>query len=189
MVEVDPGNSKARFILVTGPSRSGKSRWAESLVAGHRQVTYVATSPSRPEDSGWQQRIRRHRERRPSHWSLVESGPDLSAALQGLGTAKADGAVLIDALGGFVAAHLDQSESDWRQCSDDLSAALASMAQTRVLVVEETGWGVVPPTAIGGLFRDRLGQLGQRLMAEADDSWLVIQGRAINLHQLGQPVP
>ena len=63
------------------------------------------------------------------------------------------------------------------------------MKQTIVLVVEETGWGVVPPTAIGGLFRDRLGQLGQRLNDQADESWLVVQGRALNLHQLGIPVP
>lgn len=189
MVEVDPGQPQAKFIMVSGPSRSGKSRWAESLVSRYRLVTYVATSPSRPEDAGWQERIRRHRERRPSHWSLVESGPDLSEVLRGLSTAGGDGAVLIDALGGFVASHLDQSERNWHQSCDDLSASLASMAQTRVLVVEETGWGVVPPTAIGGLFRDRLGQLGQRLTAEADDSWLVVQGRAINLHQLGQPVP
>ena len=63
------------------------------------------------------------------------------------------------------------------------------MHQFRVLVIEETGWGLVPPTAIGGLFRDRLGSLAERLNTLADDSWLVIQGRALNLHQLGQPVP
>ena len=63
------------------------------------------------------------------------------------------------------------------------------MPQTRVLVAEETGWGVVPATAIGGLFRDRLGELTQRLQSIADDSWLVVQGRAINLRDLGHTVP
>ena len=63
------------------------------------------------------------------------------------------------------------------------------MPQTRVLVIEETGWGVVPPTRIGGLFRDRLGALAQCLQTQADQSWLVLQGRAINLGELGQLVP
>ena len=61
------------------------------------------------------------------------------------------------------------------ELTDQLSDCLTSIEQTIVLVVEETGWGVVPPTAIGGLFRDRLGQLGQRLNAQADESWLVVQ--------------
>ena len=63
------------------------------------------------------------------------------------------------------------------------------MGQTCVLVIEETGWGVVPPTAIGGLFRDRLGALAQRLDRQAVASWLVVQGRALDLHALGVPVP
>ena len=45
-------------------------------------------------------------------------------------------------------------------------------ASVRVLVIEETGWGLVPPTAIGGLFRDRLGLLAERLNTLADDSWV-----------------
>ena len=88
-----------------------------------------------------------------------------------------------------MAAHLDQDNQNWQQLTDQLSDCLTSIEQTIVLVVEETGWGVVPPTAIGGLFRDRLGQLGQRFNAQADESWLVVQGRALNLHQLGFPVP
>ena len=189
MVAVEPDQGGSRFVVVTGPSRSGKSRWAESLLAGFSHVIYVATSPSRPDDTNWQERIQRHRDQRPSHWTLLEPGPDLSAALGQIALSGSAEAVLIDALGAFVAAHLDQPETVWQQRSDELQRCLAAMPLTTVLVCEETGWGVVPPTAIGGLFRDRLGQLGQRLNAIADDSWLVVQGRAINLHQLGHPVP
>ena len=58
-----------------------------------------------------------------------------------------------------------------------------------VVVIEETGWGVVPPTRIGGVFRDRLGALAQKLDGVADDAWLVVQGRALDLHALGHRVP
>ena len=63
------------------------------------------------------------------------------------------------------------------------------MEQTRVLVAEETGWGVVPATRVGGMFRDRLGQLSERIQQHADQSWLVIQGRALDLQAFGHPVP
>ena len=180
---------RPKLILVTGPSRSGKSRWAESLVSDFKCVTYIATSPTRPDDEAWQQRILLHRRRRPPHWTVLESGPELMQAVHQIDSSEQDHAVLIDALGGFVAAHLDQDNQNWQQLTDQLSVCLTTMKQTIVLVVEETGWGVVPPTAIGGLFRDRLGQLGQRLNDQADESWLVVQGRALNLHQLGFPVP
>ena len=41
--------------LITGPARSGKSRWAE-LRAGRsgRQVHYLATGPQLPDDPAWQ---------------------------------------------------------------------------------------------------------------------------------------
>ena len=189
MAAADSSAQQASFVIVTGPSRGGKSRWAESLVADFAEVVYVATSASRPDDSNWQERIRQHRDRRPAHWRLVESGPDLAAHLLTLAPGSAEQAVLIDALGGFVAAHLDRDSRQWNDACDGLCDAIAGMHQFRVLVIEETGWGLVPPTAIGGLFRDRLGLLAERLNTLADDSWLVIQGRALNLHQLGQPVP
>ena len=74
------------LVLVSGPSRGGKSRWAEHLVAQHSPVSYVATSDSRPEDNAWQERILLHRERRPSDWEIIESGADLSMALNTIPT-------------------------------------------------------------------------------------------------------
>jgi adenosylcobinamide kinase/adenosylcobinamide-phosphate guanylyltransferase len=58
-----------------------------------------------------------------------------------------------------------------------------------LLVCEEVGWGVVPATAIGGLFRDRMGDLQQQLMAISSAAWLVVQGRALDLMALSRPVP
>jgi adenosylcobinamide kinase/adenosylcobinamide-phosphate guanylyltransferase len=58
-----------------------------------------------------------------------------------------------------------------------------------VVVCEETGWGVVPSTAAGSRFRDRLGSLQERLQQRSEAAWLVLQGRAIDLLALSQPVP
>ncbi|WP_114992878.1 bifunctional adenosylcobinamide kinase/adenosylcobinamide-phosphate guanylyltransferase [Synechococcus sp. UW179A] len=174
------------LVLVTGPSRGGKSRWAEHLVAEHSPVSYVATSDARPDDSAWQQRIRLHRERRPSDWEVIESGADLSMALNSIPTHHT---VLVDALGAFTAWHLEASPNDWAQLEADLIKSVQERQRPVVLVIEETGWGVVPVTAIGGRFRDRQGRLAQQLETIASASWLVIQGRALDLHALGSAVP
>ena len=52
--------NKSRLVLVSGPSRGGKSRWAEHLLSEDLDVTYVATAPDRPDDQDWQTRLALH---------------------------------------------------------------------------------------------------------------------------------
>ena len=194
MAVVDPkarfdhpiAGSDSRLILVSGPARSGKSRWAEHLLNTHPVVTYIATAAARPQDLDWQKRLDAHRQRRPEHWTVAESGGELVEAIKSLVPGQS---VLIDALGGFVAHHLELDASDWSLLCEQLIASITSSRCICVLVIEETGWGVVPPTRIGGLFRDRLGALAQDLDRIADAAWLVVQGRALDLHGLGCLVP
>ena len=194
MEEVDPkplvqpsdSGQTSRLILVSGPARSGKSRWAEHLLHHHPAVTYIATAASRPGDQDWQKRLEAHRQRRPEHWSIAEPGGELVQAIDDLAPGQS---VLIDALGGFVAHHLELDATEWGLLCKQLVASITSSRCTFVLVIEETGWGVVPPTRIGGLFRDRLGALAQELDRVADAAWLVLQGRALDLHGLGRVVP
>lgn len=175
--------------VVLGPARSGKSRWAEQLAAAScRDVVYVATGPELPHDHAWQQRLRLHRQRRPQHWLLLEvpEPEQLCGALAGLEPGQL---ALIDSLGSWVAAALDLDDARWRCLCERLLHTLAALPVDLVVVSEQTGWGVVPPTAIGGLFRDRLGSIERQLVARADDSWLVVAGRAIRISDLGQAVP
>ena len=185
---VDPPASgfDRSLILVSGPARSGKSRWAEHLLRSHPVVTYIATGASRPDDLEWQKRLQAHRDRRPTHWTVAESGGELVQLLETLAPGQS---VLIDALGGFVSHHLELEATEWTLLCERLVASIAKSNCTCVLVVEETGWGVVPPTRIGGLFRDRLGALAQQLDRIADAAWLVVQGRALDLHSLSHVVP
>ena len=184
MVVVDSRDEQ--LVLVSGPSRGGKSRWAEHLLKSSPAVTYIATSARRPDDVDWQKRLQLHRERRPEHWVLLECEADLVSALNEI---EANSDVLIDSLGGFVAWHLEATDHHWECLVVGLLERLATMRCLCVLVVEETGWGVVPSTKIGGVFRDRLGALAQRLDCQASRSWLVLQGRAVDLHAISCPVP
>ena len=174
------------LIIVSGPSRGGKSRWAEHLLNSRETVTYIATSAHRSNDPNWDERMQLHRERRPLHWQLREPGSKLAECIR---KEETNHPLLIDALGGFTALHLDSDDLQWEQEAAELIESLLTRTCPTVVVVEETGWGVVPATTIGGLFRDRQGWLAQRLEQHATDSWLVVQGRALNLTQLGVLVP
>ena len=184
MEEVD--SVSGQLVLVNGPSRGGKSRWAEYLLRESAAVTYLATSARRPDDVDWQKRLLLHQERRPEHWTLLECEAELSA---GLAAVDPDSDVLIDSLGGFVAWHLESTDEQWEVFVQAFLLALSNLNGVCIVVIEETGWGVVPPTAVGGLFRDRLGALAQRLDRQASRSWLVLQGRAVDLHAFSRPVP
>ena len=96
-MEAEIRSTSGSLVLVHGPARGGKSRWAETLLKDVTHVTYIATAASRPEDASWQERLRVHRSRRPDHWALLEAGPNLPEDLKRV---SENDAVLIDALGG-----------------------------------------------------------------------------------------
>lgn len=174
-------------ILVSGPTKSGKSEWAEHLAQqSGRPVTYVATAPHLPDDPAWQARIATHRRRRARTWQTLEVPLELTAALA---QATATDCWLIDSLGTWVANRLEQPDDRWANETDELLKAIAQFPGTLILVAEETGWGVVPAYPLGRTFRDRLGTLTRQVGAVTDVTYLVVAGFAIDLRQVGSPVP
>lgn len=169
--------------LVTGPSRSGKSEWAEQLAErSPRTVTYIATAQLDPDDDEWQARITLHQQRRPAHWRSHHVPIALADAILSAG---AEDCLLIDSLGTWLANLLDQEPEDWSNTQQALLDALNHSRAELILVGEEVGWGVVPAYALGRSFRDRLGTLTRRIGAIADATYLVTAGYVLDLHRLG----
>ncbi len=174
-------------VLVTGGVRSGKSFHAESLLVGEPAVTYVA--PGRPADPDldpeWADRVAVHRARRPDHWTTVETH-DVAGAI-----ASADGAVLVDCLGTWLTAAIDELDGwdktmdDWQpelmRRLDGMCAAINAHDGLVVAVTNEVGLGVVPEHRSGRVFRDLLGTANQRVAAECDDVLLIVAGRVLRL--------
>jgi len=178
------------IILITGPSRSGKSEWAEQLTAQiaackAQQVVYIATAQRSIDDAEWQSRIEQHQQRRPPAWQCQEVPLALA---QVVASHSKDHCLLIDSLGTWLANVLEQDQRQWDETRAQLMESLQSTTADVVLVAEETGWGVVPAYELGRRFRDRLGSLSRAVGAISDDVYLVSSGYAINLSVLGQPV-
>jgi adenosylcobinamide kinase/adenosylcobinamide-phosphate guanylyltransferase len=172
-------------VLVLGGARSGKSEQAELRLAGEPDVTYVATGPAGTAgDPEWAARVAAHRARRPAWWRTAET-TDLAGMLAG-----ARGALLIDGIGTWLAAAMDECGA-WdgsAEAASRLAARIAGLVgawrQTAAHVVavsDEAGLGVVPGTPAGRRFRDELGRLNQALAAESEEAELVMAGRVLPL--------
>ena len=94
-------------VLVLGGIRSGKSEWAETVIAASvragRPVRYLATGAV-ADDDAWAARVQAHRDRRPEHWSTVEN-TDVATQL------RSDDAspILVDDVGGWLTATMDRA--------------------------------------------------------------------------------
>ena len=175
-----------KHILVTGPSRSGKSEWAETLANKvSKPVIYVATAQENPDDPEWQQRIEKPLLRRPSHWQTLSVPHDLSITIE---QAKPPSCLLVDSLGTWVANELEQDEESWQAIASQLLTTVQKASVDLIFVAEETGWGVVPAYPLGRLFRDRLGHLTRQLGTIVDTTYLVTGGHVLNLSLLGEPL-
>ena len=129
--------------LVLGGARSGKSRYAEWLIASYPQPwIYVATAQARDDEMA--ERIAAHQARREAGWQTVEAPHALAEALE---AAPAGAAVLVDCLtlwlsnlmeGGARRRRADRAAAtgacgagQGRPCSSPTRSASASCPTTR----------------------------------------------------------
>lgn len=164
-----------RVTLVLGGARSGKSRYAEGLVANDTTPwSYIATAQAL--DVEMHERIGRHVARRGDEWATIEAPIELAAAVRQAG----DGPVLIDCLTLWLS-NLILGEYDIDESVNDLEVALGRRRAATVLVANEVGFGIVPADALARRFRDEAGRLNQRIAACADQVVLVVAGLPIHL--------
>jgi adenosylcobinamide kinase/adenosylcobinamide-phosphate guanylyltransferase len=162
--------SAAKLTLVLGGARSGKSRYAEGLIAAMPPPwTYVATAQAG--DAEMAERIDAHRARRGAQWRTIEAPRDLAQALAACDTTP----VLVDCLTLWLS-NLMLAQADIDAEVAQLEKALAAAGAPLVLVANEVGYGIVPDHPLGRRFRDLQGILNQRIAARADRVALVVAG-------------
>ncbi len=156
--------------LVLGGARSGKSRYAEGLIAALPPPwAYVATAEAH--DHEMATRIRAHRARRGASWRTIEAPRDLVTALAACERMP----VLIDCLTLWLS-NLMLAEDDIDTEIENLERSLAVSTAPIVLVANEVGSGIVPEFPLGRKFRDLQGTLNQRMAARADRVMLMVAG-------------
>lgn len=188
--------------LILGGARSGKSREAERRAADSGlEVCVIATAEAG--DAEMTARIRHHQRQRPAHWRTIEAPLALSAALRT--HAAPQRCIVVDCLtlwltnllfaSGELAAgacgdaavfdpallDIDAAMPQLRAEREALLACLPTLPGRIVLVANEVGLGLVPPTPLGRLFRDEAGRLNQAVAAVCDEVVFVAAGLPLRL--------
>ncbi len=181
-------------VLVTGGARSGKSAFAERYVEKDAEEgVYVATAQSF--DDEMERRIGMHRSRRDEAgfvWKTVEEPLRLPERVEALDFEynvyrSGHTTVLVDCLTLWLSNLLMQwgeepdAEARCLARVDELVSALRRFQGTIVLVTNEVGWGIVPATPLGRLYRDAAGRMNQKVAAVSDQVFLVSSGIPIEL--------
>ena len=173
-----------RLILITGGSRSGKSRFAQDMAQrlGGADVAFVATC--QPLDDEMVARIAAHKDDRPQEWRTVEAPLQLADSVRDCGA----GTVLVDCLTLFVTNVLLAQGGDQTAAEAAVRAELQWLVDvvgegdiTVIVVTNEVGMGLVPEYPLGRAFRDIAGRAGQLLARHADEVYLTVLGIPLKL--------
>ena len=134
-------------------------------------------------------RIARHRAERPREWLTVEEPLDIAGTCRRL-VPQLD-LIVVDCLTVWVANLLDRGRDDAAVLShaDELAAVLVERGVSLIVVSNEVGEGVHPPTGIGLRFRDLLGAVNQRLAAAADLVTLMVAGIPVPIKRVAPGPP
>lgn len=171
-----------RLIFLLGGARSGKSHYAENWAReqGGRAL-FVATAEGG--DADMRERIAEHRANRPADWHTLEAPRDTARAIADCPIAH-DTLILdcVTLLASNILLGLpagvtqrEANEAVLRE-ADALLELSARSDATWLVVSNEVGMGLVPPTRLGLLYRDMLGRANQRIAGAADELRLLVAG-------------
>lgn len=162
--------------LVLGGARAGKSSYAQRLAMEGGRVLFVATAEAGDEEM--EARIAAHKSSRPDGWDTLEEPVNLVTALAPV--ADSYDTVLIDCLTLWVS-NLLIAGQDIPERTQELLEVYKKGSASWILVSNEVGLGVVPPTELGRAYADELGRVNQLVAADADAVVLMVAGVSVNV--------
>ena len=173
-----------RLIVVTGGSRSGKSRFAQEMAQrlGGTDVVFIATC--QPLDDEMLERVAAHQADRPHEWATLEAPLQLAEAVRSCDATVA----LVDCVTLFVTNVLLGHAGDHAAAEAAVTSELKRVVEiaadanlTVIAVTNEVGMGLVPEYPLGRAFRDIAGRAGQLLASNADEVYLTVLGLPLRL--------
>ncbi|MDA8228855.1 MAG: bifunctional adenosylcobinamide kinase/adenosylcobinamide-phosphate guanylyltransferase [Desulfitobacterium hafniense] len=188
----------SQICLVTGGARSGKSSFAELLASyTNSPVVYIATAQIFDEEMV--ERVKKHRQQRPSDWIVLEEPVHLADALSSY--AEFEGVILVDCvtiwLSNLLLPHLDSltnvlsiQEIEQKLLSE-VKRCLKVAKQVKpqvIFVTNEVGQGIVPENYLARVYRDLAGRCNQLIAKSADEVYLVVAGYPIEIKHPGQKI-
>ena len=171
--------------LITGGVKSGKSSYAVRLandLAGDNPVRFIATAHRGIGDESLDRRIDRHIEERPSHWTLFEPPTEIVESVTKPGD---EVATVLDCVTLWIGDLMTAPDYDQATGTSyeviRLIKSLQSSERSTLVITNEVGSGIAPPTVIGNDYADELGTANRLIANAADQVTLLVAGQALRI--------
>lgn len=171
--------------LITGGVKSGKSRYALDLaieLSGASPVRFIATAQRGVGDESLDDRIDKHIAERPDHWTLFEPpiGP-----IEALNANGDEVVAVLDCVTLWVGELSSRPGYDHMvgigDQVEELIDCLKSSVRPTLVITNEVGSGVAPPTVVGNDFADELGTANRLIADAAERVTLLVAGQALRI--------
>lgn len=169
--------------LILGGVRSGKSSFAQRLASESNRVLFLATAEAGDQEMA--ARIKAHKESRPDRWDTLEEPLELADALSPI---IGDYDVVILECITLWLSNLMLNEPEGNETMPDISTRISRLldlyengSASWIIVSNEVGLGVIPPTKLGRNYADELGRVNQQIAAEADIVYFMAAGLPLKL--------
>lgn len=179
--------------FIVGGARSGKSSFAEQLAQSlSTNVAYLATAQALDEEM--EDRIKKHRIRRPKNWTTFEEPFFLANKVKQIEERKFE-VILLDCLTLFISnvllKELDFNNIDFNELLKKEKIILNEIQNlvnitkdssiNLIIVSNEVGLGLVPGDTISRVYRDIVGRANQELANQANQVISLIAGIPLQL--------
>ena len=177
------------IVLITGGARSGKSTYAEKLATETKgRVLYIATSI--PFDDEMKDRVKKHKERRPTTWNTFEGYKNLKQVFYNskmhFDTILLDCITIMvtnlmfdrarDNFDDLIDEEIDKMEKEILQEVADFIDEAEKSSKEIIIVTNELGSGIVPEYKMARIFRDIAGRVNQYIASRAHEVHMVVCG-------------
>lgn len=163
-------------ILITGGIKSGKSEFALKLVKSLKKVYFIATAI--PEDKEMEEKILRHKNKRPKKFITIEEPLYLTKKVRNL---SKNSVLIIDCINIWVANMMKHfNEDKILQEVKNFCSCIKRFAKV-VIVTNEVGLSLVATNNLARKFQEILGKVNQILAKNADRVYLMVSGIPVRI--------
>src|SRR5215467_11637565 len=155
--------------LITGATRSGKTRYALEAGDDVTPRTYIATAGLL--DDEMRERAARHQRERGTRWRTIEEPFELAPLVKDL-----HGLVVVDCLTLWLSNWMLRDDTQLERQIDLLCAAFQSATCRVRAITNEVGYSIVPENPLARRFRDWSGLMNQRVGTTAEAVYLMVCG-------------
>ena len=164
-----------KTVLVTGGSRSGKSRHALQL-ASNIDGPKIFLATAEPLDEEMAERIKKHQNERGKEWTTIEEPLDPTSVLRKKGDQP--GCIVLDCITLWLSNMVmkDMTREIILQQVHEFIRECKNCASNIIVITNELGSGIVPMEPSARSFRDIAGETNQILAEEFDEVVNMVSG-------------